>query len=131
MMEEETVRRYVHAVSNKLICSKTTRSKLLGGLQQELSAYSALSYDELCAEVGSPEQTAEQLMESIDETEIAASKRNRRVIVTLVMGILIVLLLLLTAYYIHAQQVVYGDFHLTRNNTESNEQIVSDGMLES
>lgn len=131
MMEEKTVRRYVHAVSLKLICSKATRSKLLGGLQQELSAYSALSYDELCAEVGSPEQTAKQLMESIDETEIAVSKRNRRFIVTLVMGILIVLLLLLTAYYIHAQQVVYGDFHLTRNNTESNEQIVSDGMLES
>ena len=130
MMEDKIVRQYVRAVSRKLICSKATRAKLLDGLQQELSAYSALSYTELCAAVGNPEQIAEQLMESIDETEIDVSKRKRRFIIVLVMGILIVLLLLLAVYYIHAQQVVYGDFHLTRDNTESNEQIVSDGMLE-
>ena len=64
MMEDKIVRQYVRAVSRKLICSKATRSKLLNGLKQELSAYSELSYNELCAKVGNPEQIAEQLLES-------------------------------------------------------------------
>ena len=51
MMEDKIVRQYVRAVSRKLICSKATRSKLLNGLKQELSAYSELSYNELCAYV--------------------------------------------------------------------------------
>lgn len=129
-MEDKFVCQYVHAVSRELICSKATRTKLLDGLKQELSAYSELSYNELCTKVGNPKQTAEQLMESIDETEIAVCKRKRRFIITLVISILIVLLLLLASYYIYARQVMYGDFHLTRNNTENSEQIVSDGMLE-
>ena len=44
MMEDKIVRQYVRAVSRKLICSKATRSKLLNGLKQELSAYSEWSY---------------------------------------------------------------------------------------
>ena len=130
MMEDKIVRQYVRAVSRKLICSKATRSKLLNGLKQELSAYSELSYNELCAKVGNPEQIAEQLLESVDETEIAVSKRKHRFVITLVIGILIVLLLLLAAYYIHAQQVIRGDFYFTRSNTESDGQLISDEMLE-
>ena len=124
MMEDKIVRQYVRAVSRKLICSKATRSKLLNGLKQELSAYSELSYNELCAKVGNPEQIAEQLLESVDETEIAVSKRKHRFVITLV------LLLLLAAYYIHAQQVIRGDFYFTRSNTESDGQLISDEMLE-
>ena len=127
MMEDKIVRQYVRAVSRKLICSKATRSKLLNGLKQELSAYSELSYNELCAKVGNPEQIAEQLLESV---EIAVSKRKHRFVITLVIGILIVLLLLLAAYYIHAQQVIRGDFYFTRSNTESDGQLISDEMLE-
>ena len=127
MMEDKIVRQYVRAVSRKLICSKATRSKLLNGLKQELSE---LSYNELCAKVGNPEQIAEQLLESVDETEIAVSKRKHRFVITLVIGILIVLLLLLAAYYIHAQQVIRGDFYFTRSNTESDGQLISDEMLE-
>ena len=119
MMEDKIVRQYVRAVSRKLICSKATRSKLLNGLKQELSAYSELSYNELCAKVGNPEQIA-----------IAVSKRKHRFVITLVIGILIVLLLLLAAYYIHAQQVIRGDFYFTRSNTESDGQLISDEMLE-
>ena len=130
MMEDKIVRQYVRAVSRKLICSKATRSKLLNGLKQELSAYSELSYNELCAKVGNPEQIAEQLLESVDETESAVSKRKHRFVITLVIGILIVLLLLLAAYYIHAQQVIRGDFYFTRSNTESDGQLISDEMLE-
>ena len=122
MMEDKIVRQYVRAVSRKLICSKATRSKLLNGLKQELSAYSELSYNELCAKVGNPEQIAEQLLESVDETEIAVSKRKHRFVITLVIGILIVLLLLLA--------VIRGDFYFTRSNTESDGQLISDEMLE-
>lgn len=130
MMEESGVRRYVCAVSRRLICSKKTRIKLLEGLQQELSAYSVLSFDALCAEVGDPDQAAEQLMESIEESEIAACKRKRRIIISLVVSIFVVLLMLLTVYCIRVQRIVYGDFCLTRSNTENSEQVVSDGMLE-
>ena len=130
LRQDKIVRQYVRAVSRKLICSKATRSKLLNGLKQELSAYSELSYNELCAKVGNPEQIAEQLLESVDETEIAVSKRKHRFVITLVIGILIVLLLLLAAYYIHAQQVIRGDFYFTRSNTESDGQLISDEMLE-
>ena len=128
MRDTKVVRRYIRAVSRKLICSKATRSKLLDGLRQELSVYSALPYIELCETVGNPEQIAEQLMESVDDTEIAVSKR--RFVITLVIGILIVLLLLLAVYYIHAQQVIRGDFYFTRSNTESDGQLISDEMLE-
>ena len=48
MMEEKFVRRYARAVSHKLICSKATRFQLLDGLQQELSAYSAIGTYTLC-----------------------------------------------------------------------------------
>lgn len=130
MMEEKAIRRYIRKVSHKLICSKATRFRLLDGLQQELSAYSVLPYNELCATVGNPEQIAEQLMESVDETEIAVIKRKRRFVITLAIGIFIVLLLLLAVYYIHAQQVIRGDFYFTRSNTESDGQLVSDEMLE-
>lgn len=130
MRDTKVVRRYIRAVSRKLICSKATRSKLLDGLRQELSVYSALPYIELCETVGNPEQIAEQLMESVDDTEIAVSKRKRRFVITLVIGILIVLLLLLSVYYIHAQQVIRGDFYFTRSNTESDGQLISDEMLE-
>ena len=130
MRDTKVVRRYIRAVSRKLICSKATRSKLLDGLRQELSVYSALPYIELCETVGNPEQIAEQLMESVDDTEIAVSKRKRRFVITLVIGMLIVLLLLLAVYYIHAQQVIRGDFYFTRSNTESDGQLISDEMLE-
>ena len=96
----------------------------------QFPANSELSYNELCAKVGNPEQIAEQLLESVDETEIAVSKRKHRFVITLVIGILIVLLLLLAAYYIHAQQVIRGDFYFTRSNTESDGQLISDEMLE-
>lgn len=130
MMEEKTIRRYISIVSHKLICSKATRSKLLGGLRQELSAYSALSYNDLCAKVGNPEHIAEQLMESVSEAEISATKRNHQFIIAIALGILIVLLLTLIAYYIHTQQIIRGDFYFTRSNTESEGQLISNEMLE-
>ena len=130
MMKGQTARRYVRAVSHKLICSKATRIKLLDGLYQELSAYSALSFDELCAEVGNPDQTAEQLMEGISGAEIMAAKHKRRLIIGLIVGLFIALSLVLAVWCVHVQQALRGDFHVTENLVEHKEQIVSDGMLE-
>lgn len=130
MMKGQTARRYVRAVSHKLICSKATRIKLLDGLYQELSAYSALSFDELCAEVGNPDQTAEQLMEGISGAEIMAAKHKRRLIIGLIVGLFIALSLVLAVWCVHVQQALRGDFHVTENLVENKEQIVSDGMLE-
>lgn len=130
MMEEKTVRRYVRAVSYKLICSKATRIKLLDGLYQELLAYSALSFDELCAEVGNPDQTADQLMEGISGAEIMAAKHKRRLIIVSIVGLLIVLSLVLAVWCVHVQQALRGDFHVTENFVENEGQIVSDGMIE-
>ena len=128
MMKGQTARRYVRAVSHKLICSKATRIKLLDGLYQELSAYSALSFDELCAEVGNPDQTAEQLMEGISGAEIMAAKHKRRLIIGLIVGLFIALSLVLAVWCVHVQQALRGDFHVTENLVENKEQIVSDGM---
>ena len=130
MMKGQTARRYVRAVSHKLICSKATRIKLLDGLYQELSAYSALSFDELCAEVGNPDQTAKQLMEGISGAEIMAAKHKRRLIIGLIVGLFIALSLVLAVWCVHVQQALRGDFHVTENLVENKEQIVSDGMLE-
>ena len=130
MMKGQTARRYVRAVSHKLICSKATRIKLLDGLYQELSAYSALSFDELCAEVGNPDQTAEQLMEGISGAEIMAAKHKRRLIIGLIVGLFIALSLVLAVWCVHVQQALRGDFHVTENLVENKEQIVSGGMLE-
>lgn len=124
------MRRYVRAVSRELICSKTTRSQLLDGLQQELSAYAALPYNELCATVGNPEQIAEQLMESVDKAEIYATKRKHWIIIAFALGILVAFLLILITYATYAQEILQGDFYMKQTTSEGEEQIVSDGMLE-
>ena len=49
MMEDKIVRQYVRAVSRKLICSKGNTLQVIERIEQELSAYSELSYNELCA----------------------------------------------------------------------------------
>ena len=111
------MRRYVRAVSRKLICSKATRSKMLDGLQQELSAYSALSFDDLCAEVGSPEQIAAQIMDNISETEISNAKFRHRLIIVSIICILAIIACIFVGYYIHAHQIMRNDFYVEEENT--------------
>ena len=70
----------MRTISRKLVCYKDTKQTLLEGLEQELSVYSSLSYDELCQEIGNPTQVSAQLMENISEQEIAYMKRRRKMI---------------------------------------------------
>ncbi|WP_031476678.1 hypothetical protein [Agathobaculum desmolans] len=131
MMEEKAVHRYVRAVSRRLICSKSTRSKLLDGLQQELMIYSALSYDDLCEEIGMPEQIAMQIMDNIDNKEIVRAKRKCYLAAAVILAVFIVILIILGGYFIHSQQVMRNDFYVNEKNTSSTNRIVSDGMLDS
>lgn len=117
MMEEKAIHRYVRKVSHKLICSKTTRSQLLDGLQQELSDYSTLSFDDLCAEVGSPEIIAAQIMDNISETEFSNIKLRRRLIVASIICIFVIIACFLVGYYIHAHQIMRNDFYVEEENT--------------
>lgn len=48
----------MRTISRKLVCYKDTKQTLLEGLEQELSVYSSLSYDELCQEIGNPTQVS-------------------------------------------------------------------------
>lgn len=130
MMEGKAVQRYLRAVSRRLICSKSTRSKLLDGLQQELMIYSSLSYDDLCDKVGMPEQTAMQIMDNIDNEEIVRTKRKRYLVAAVVLAVFIVIMLMLSEYFIHSQYVMRNDFYVNEENTSSTNRIVSDGMLE-
>lgn len=129
MMEDKGVRRYVRAVSRRLICSKATRSRLLDGLQQELSAYSTLPYDDLCAQVGSPEQIAAQIMDNISEVEVSNTKRKRRLIVVLIICIFAVTAGVFGGYYIQANQVMRNDFYVEEENT-TDEQVKKDITFE-
>lgn len=52
MSKAQGLHRYLRTISRKLACYKDTKQTLLEGLEQELSVYSSLSYDELCQEIG-------------------------------------------------------------------------------
>ncbi len=130
MTAAKAVHRYVRAVSRRLLCSRATSSRLLDGLRQELLAYPMLSYEELCARIGTPEQTAAQLMETISASEIACAQRKRRLALGLLILILLVIAVAFGAYYIHSQQVMRDDFYVNEQTTSSTNRVVSDGMLE-
>ena len=130
MTAAKAVHRYVRAVSRRLICSGATSSRLLDGLRQELLAYPMLSYEELCVKIGTPEQTAAQLMETISESEIACARRKRGLALGLLILIPLVIALVFVAYYIHSQQVMRDDFYFKEQTTSSTNRVVSDGMLE-
>lgn len=66
----------MRTISRKLVCYKDTKQTLLEGLEQELSVYSSLSYDELCQEIGNPTQVSAQLMENISEQCINRSESS-------------------------------------------------------
>lgn len=95
MSKAQGLHRYLRTISRKLVCYKDTKQTLLEGLEQELSVYSSLSYDELCQEIGNPTQVSAQLMENISEQEIAYMKRRRKMILCTVSICFVIAFLLL------------------------------------
>jgi uncharacterized membrane protein YidH (DUF202 family) len=87
-------------------------------LEQELSVYSSLSYDELCQEIGNPTQVSAQLMENISEQEIAYMKRRRKMILCTVSICFVIAFALAVFYFVHAQSVMRGDFYVQEHNLQ-------------
>lgn len=106
----------MRTISRKLVCYKDTKQTLLEGLEQELSVYSSLSYDELCQEIGNPTQVSAQLMENISEQEIAYMKRRRKMILCTVSICFVIAFALAVFYFVHAQSVMRGDFYVQEHN---------------
>lgn len=102
MSKAQGLHRYLRTISRKLVCYKDTKQTLLEGLEQELSVYSSLSYDELCQEIGNPTQVSAQLMENISEQEIAYMKRRRKMILCTVSICFVIAFALAVFYFVHA-----------------------------
>ena len=99
-------------------------------MEQELSVYSSLSYDELCQEIGNPTQVSAQLMENISEQEIAYMKRRRKMILYTVSICFVIAFALAVFYFVHAQFVMRGDFYVQEHNTVESDTFVSSGTLD-
>lgn len=117
MSKAQGLHRYLRTISRKLVCYKDTKQTLLEGLEQELSVYSSLSYDELCQEIGNPTQVSAQLMENISEQEIAYMKRRRKMILCTVSICFVIAFALAVFYFVHAQSVMRGDFYVQEHNS--------------
>lgn len=120
----------MRTISRKLVCYKDTKQTLLEGLEQELSVYSSLSYDELCQEIGNPTQVSAQLMENISEQEIAYMKRRRKMILCTVSICFVIAFALAVFYFVHAQSVMRGYFYVQEHNTVESDTFVSSGTLD-
>ena len=130
MSKAQGLHRYLRTISRKLVCYKDTKQTLLEGLEQELSVYSSLSYDELCQEIGNPTQVSAQLMENISEQEIAYMKRRRKMILYTVSICFVIAFALAVFYFVHAQFVMRGDFYVQEHNTVESDTFVSSGTLD-
>ena len=130
MSKAQGLHRYLRTISRKLVCYKDTKQTLLEGLEQELSVYSSLSYDELCQEIGNPTQVSAQLMENISEQEIAYMKRRRKMILCTVSICFVIAFALAVFYFVHAQSVMRGDFYVQEHNTVESDTFVSSGTLD-
>lgn len=130
MSKAQGLHRYLRTISRKLVCYKDTKQTLLEGLEQELSVYSSLSYDELCQEIGNPTQVSAQLMENISEQEIAYMKRRRKMILCTVSICFVIAFALAVFYFVHAQSVMRGDFYVQEHNTVESDAFVSSGTLD-
>lgn len=123
-------KRYIHKFCKNLTCSKQTRLDLSNGLKDEISAYSNLSYEELCEQIGTPEQVASQMMENISQSEIDKAKRIRFIPFILIGCILVMLIVFLGVYYIHTQSVMRGDFYVKEETIVERETILDETFEE-
>lgn len=71
------------------------------------------SYDELCAQLGQPEEVAEALMECVDPEVLDKSKRKKKIILGGLIAALLVACIGLFAYYLHARTILMGDFYIS------------------
>lgn len=78
MNNSDAIKRFTDEIAHCLHCSKQAKTKVLEGFTRHLTERGTLSYEQLCRELGEPSVVAEELMESMNGSEILSARRKRR-----------------------------------------------------
>lgn len=104
---------YLSAVEHRLDCPRRQKRLLLQKFSDSTLSELDGSYDELCAQLGQPEEVAEALMECVDPEVLCKSKRKKKIILGGLIAALLVACIGLFAYYLHARTILMGDFYIS------------------
>ena len=104
---------YLSAVEHGLDCPRRQKRLLLQKFSDSTLSELDGSYDELCAQLGQPEEVAEALMECVDPEVLDKSKRKKKIILGGLIAALLVACIGLFAYYLHARTILMGDFYIS------------------
>lgn len=106
---------YLSAVDRALDCPRSLRRELLDGLHTNLLD-SDDDYGTLCAIYGAPDAAAQELLECVDPEVLRKTKKKKRILFGSVIAALAIVCGSLFAYYLHAQDVIAGDFSVQIGN---------------
>lgn len=113
---------YLSAVEHRLNCPCRQKRLLLQRFSDSTLSELNGSYDELCAQLGQPEEVAEALMECVDPEVLGKSKRKKKIIIGVgigaVMAAFTVAIAVLGHYYFRARPYVEVDGPFTVILTE-------------
>lgn len=113
---------YLSAVEHGLDCPRRQKRLLLQKFSDSTLSELNGSYDELCAQLGQPEEVAEALMECVDPEVLYKSKRKKKIIIGVgigaVMAAFAVAIAVLGHYYFRARPYVEVDGPFTVILTE-------------
>lgn len=104
---------YLSAVEHGLDCPRRQKRLLLQKFSDSTLSELDGSYDELCAQLGQPEEVAEALMECVDPEVLCKRKRKKKIILGGLIAALLVACVGLFAYYLHARTILMGDFYIS------------------
>lgn len=104
---------YLSAVEHGLDCPRRQKRLLLQKFSDSTLSELNGSYDELCAQLGQPEEVAEALMECVDPEVLDKSKRKKKIILGGLIAALLVACIGLFTYYLHARTILMGDFYIS------------------
>ena len=111
------MQQYCRAVRKKLPLPARQRRQLLAGLQEELaeSAPDCTTLDALIAQFGTPDETAQELLNSVSP-ELVEQYRKKRVRIWVLLAALVFILMAASiAFFLHMEkhQVTYATEHIT------------------
>lgn len=111
------MQQYCRAVRKKLPLPARQRRQLLAGLQEELaeSAPDCTTLDALIAQIGTPDETAQELLSSVSP-ELVEQYRKKRVRIWVLLAALVFTLMATSiAFFLHMEkhQVTYATEHIT------------------
>lgn len=111
------MQQYCRAVRKKLPLPARQRRQLLAGLQEELaeSAPDCATLDALITQIGTPDETAQELLSSVSP-ELVEQYRKKRVRIWVLLAALVFTLMATSiAFFLHMEkhQVTYATEHIT------------------